>query len=80
MRIWSASATVENRCDTTTVIAPVLAASLGLTRFDGQPGEDHLSGPPPSGEATSSRLPTAFQDFLDQHGIPQLKSWRAVSS
>jgi transposase len=41
---------------------------------------ERLSGLPPSGEATSSRLPTAFQDFLDQHEIPRLKSWRAVSS
>lgn len=41
---------------------------------------ERLSGLPPSGEAIPARLPTAFQDFLDQHGIPRLKSWRAVSS
>lgn len=41
---------------------------------------ERLSGLPPSGEATSSRLPTAVQDFLDQHEIPRLKSWRSVSS
>jgi hypothetical protein len=41
---------------------------------------ERLSGLPPSGETTSPRLPTAFQDFLDQHEIPRLKSWRAVSS
>jgi hypothetical protein len=41
---------------------------------------ERLSGLPPSDEAIPRRLPTAFQDFLDQHGIPRLKSWRAVSS
>jgi len=41
---------------------------------------ERLSGLPPSGEAIPVRLLTAFQDFLDQHGIPRLKSWRAVSS
>jgi hypothetical protein len=41
---------------------------------------ERLSGLPPSCEATSSRLPTAFQDFLDQHEIPRLKSGRAISS
>ena len=41
---------------------------------------ERLSGLPPSGETSPSRLPTAFQDFLDQHGISRLKSWRTVSS
>jgi transposase len=41
---------------------------------------ERLSGLPPSGETTPSRPPTAFQDFLDQHEIPRLKSWRAVSN
>lgn len=41
---------------------------------------ERLSGLPPSGEVVPARLPTAFQDFLDQHGIPRLTSWRAVSS
>lgn len=41
---------------------------------------ERLSGLPPSGETTSPRSPTAFQDFLDQHEIPRLKSWRATSS
>jgi hypothetical protein len=40
---------------------------------------ERLSGLPPTGEAPPPRPPTAFQDFLDQHGIPRLKSWRAVS-
>jgi IS5 family transposase len=26
-----------------------------------------------------TRLPTAFQDFLDRQAIPRLKSWRAIS-
>ncbi|MFJ8113591.1 transposase [Streptomyces sp. NPDC096132] len=25
------------------------------------------------------RPPTAFQDYLDQHGVPRLRSWRAAS-
>ena len=41
---------------------------------------ERLSGLPPSGEAIPARLPTAFQDFLDQQQISRLKSWRAVSS
>ncbi|MFF7887569.1 transposase [Streptomyces sp. NPDC020794] len=40
---------------------------------------ERLSGLPPTDEARS-RPPTAFQNFLDQHGIPRLKSWRATSS
>lgn len=36
-----------------------------------------LSSP---GETTSPRPPTTFQDFLDQNGLPRLKSRRAVSS
>jgi transposase len=40
---------------------------------------ERLSGLPPSGETTPPRQPTAFQDFLDQHEIPRLKSWRAAS-
>ncbi|MFF3579296.1 transposase [Streptomyces mirabilis] len=39
---------------------------------------ERLSGLPSTGEAPPSRPPTAFQDFLDQHGFPQLKSCRAV--
>lgn len=41
---------------------------------------ERLSGQPSPGETTSPRSPTAFQDFLDQHEVPRLKSWRAVSS
>ncbi|HYQ68458.1 transposase [Actinophytocola sp.] len=41
---------------------------------------ERLSGLPPSGETIPAQPPTAFQDFLDQHEIPRLKSWRAVSS
>jgi hypothetical protein len=29
---------------------------------------ERLSGLPPSGNAVPARPPTAFQDFLDQHG------------
>ena len=35
--------------------------------------------PAPLGESTSPRPPTAFQDYLDQHHIKRLRSWRAVS-
>jgi hypothetical protein len=37
------------------------------------------SGLSPADEAPPSRPPTAFQNRLDQHAIPRLKSWRAVS-
>ncbi|MGP4091375.1 transposase [Streptomyces sp. KR55] len=40
---------------------------------------ERLSGLPPTGESSPPRPPTAFQNFLDQHGIPRLRSWRAVS-
>jgi hypothetical protein len=40
---------------------------------------ERLCGLLPTGEATPPRPPTAFQLFLDQHQIPRLKSWRAVS-
>ncbi|MET7356774.1 transposase, partial [Streptomyces mirabilis] len=40
---------------------------------------ERLSGLPSTGETHPSRPPTAFQDFLDQHGFPRLKSCRAVS-
>ncbi|MDH6115630.1 transposase [Kitasatospora sp. MAP12-15] len=39
---------------------------------------ERLSRQPP-GENTPPRPPTAFQDHLDQHSIPRLRSWRAVS-
>ena len=39
---------------------------------------ERLSRLPP-GESTSPRPPTAFQDYLDQHHIKYLRSWRAVS-
>ena len=38
---------------------------------------ERLSQPPP-GESRSPRPPTAFQDYLDQHDIKRLRSWRAV--
>jgi hypothetical protein len=41
---------------------------------------ERLSGLPSPGETISPRSPTALQDFLDQHEVPRLKSWRAVSS
>ena len=31
------------------------------------------------GQSTSPRPPTTFQDYLDQHDIKRLRSWRAVS-
>jgi transposase len=31
----------------------------------------------PAGESTSPRPPTTFQDYLDQHDIQRLRSWRA---
>ena len=39
---------------------------------------ERLSQLPP-GESTSPRPPTAFQDYLDQHHIQRLRSWRAAS-
>ena len=39
---------------------------------------ERLSQLPP-GESTPHRPPTAFQDYLDQHDIKRLRSWRAVS-
>lgn len=39
---------------------------------------ERLSQLPP-GENPASRPPTAFQDYLDQHDIQRLRSWRAVS-
>jgi hypothetical protein len=39
---------------------------------------ERLSQLPP-GESTAPRPPTAFQDYLDQHDIQRLRSWRAVS-
>ncbi|WP_406307396.1 IS1182 family transposase [Streptomyces sp. NBC_00885] len=39
---------------------------------------ERLSRRPPTGEAPSSRPPTAFQNFLDQHGIPRPRSWRSA--
>ena len=39
---------------------------------------ERLSQLPP-GENPAPRPPTAFQDYLDQHGIKRLRSWRAVS-
>jgi hypothetical protein len=39
---------------------------------------ERFSQQPPS-ESTPPRPPTAFQDYLDQQGIPRLRSWRAVS-
>jgi hypothetical protein len=41
---------------------------------------EQLSRLPPGDETIPPRLPTAFQDFLDQQTIPRLSSWRAVSS
>jgi DDE family transposase len=39
---------------------------------------ERLSQLPP-GQSTPPRPPTAFQDYLDQHAIKRLRSWRAAS-
>jgi hypothetical protein len=39
--------------------------------------ERHSQLPPD--EAPARRPPTAFQEYLDQHDIQRLRSWRAVS-
>ncbi|MEU9189738.1 hypothetical protein AB0D14_35395 [Streptomyces sp. NPDC048484] len=39
---------------------------------------ERLGRLPLTGGALPSRPPTAIQDFLDQHGILRLKSWRTV--
>ncbi|WP_327419484.1 IS1182 family transposase [Streptomyces sp. NBC_01233] len=41
---------------------------------------ERLSGLPPTGETHPPRQPTAFQNYLDQHEIPRLKSWRTLGS
>ena len=41
-------------------------------------GTERLSKLPPD-EAPARRPPAAFQQYLDQHDIQQLRSWRAVS-
>ncbi|MFF1570998.1 transposase [Streptomyces sp. NPDC058293] len=41
---------------------------------------ERLSGLPPTAEAPPPRQPTAFQNYLDQHKIYRLKSWRALGS
>ncbi|MCX5338632.1 transposase [Streptomyces atratus] len=40
---------------------------------------DRLSSLPTTDKAPPPRPPTAFRDFLDQHGIPRPKSWRSAS-
>ncbi|WP_432040562.1 transposase [Streptomyces cucumeris] len=39
---------------------------------------ERLSRQPPTGETPPSRPPTAFQNYLDQHGIPRPRSWRSA--
>ncbi|MDG9702566.1 transposase [Streptomyces sp. DH37] len=39
---------------------------------------ERLSSLPSTEEGPSSRPPTAFQTFLDQHGVPRSKSWRSL--
>ncbi|MFD7539177.1 transposase [Streptomyces sp. NPDC059819] len=39
---------------------------------------ERLSRRPPTGEPPPSRPPTAFQNFLDQHGITRPRSWRSA--
>ena len=41
---------------------------------------ERLSGLPPTEEAPTPRRPTAFQNYLDQRGIPPTKSWRTLGS
>ncbi|GAB7183556.1 hypothetical protein ATKI12_3387 [Kitasatospora sp. Ki12] len=45
------------------------AIAVNIERLSKQPPDE---SPPP-------RRPTAFQEHLDQHGIPRLRSWRAIS-
>ncbi|WP_406274916.1 transposase [Nocardia sp. NBC_00881] len=40
---------------------------------------ERLSRQSPSLPLRPSRSPTAFQDFLDRHGLSRPLSWRAVS-
>jgi transposase len=40
---------------------------------------ERLSGLPPTGETPLPRPPTAFQDYLDHHGIHRPKSWRTAT-
>jgi hypothetical protein len=35
---------------------------------------------PPSSETTPTLPPTTFQNFLDHHEIPRLKSWWTVTN
>ncbi|MFE6665738.1 transposase [Streptomyces sp. NPDC057697] len=39
---------------------------------------ERLSRRPPTAEAPPSRLPTAFQNYLDQHGITRPRTWRSA--
>ncbi|MFG2526306.1 transposase [Streptomyces sp. NPDC048527] len=41
---------------------------------------ERLSSRSVTEETSSLRSPTAFQTFLDQHGIPRSKSWRTLGS
>ncbi|WP_369386294.1 transposase [Streptomyces sp. CG1] len=41
---------------------------------------ERLSSLPPTEERPLPRPPTAFQTFLDQHGIPRSKSSRTLGS
>ncbi len=41
---------------------------------------ERLSGLPPTEEAPTPRLPTAFQNYLDQREIPRPKSWRTLGT
>ncbi|GGZ19619.1 hypothetical protein GCM10010327_58400 [Streptomyces nitrosporeus] len=41
---------------------------------------ERLSNLPPTEKAPPSRRPTAFQSYLDQHGIFRPKSWRTLGT
>ncbi|MEU9602520.1 transposase [Streptomyces sp. NPDC048109] len=41
---------------------------------------ERLSGLKPAEEVSTARLPTAFQNYLDQREIPRLKSWRTLGT
>ncbi|MFD7342198.1 hypothetical protein ACFV98_40510 [Streptomyces violascens] len=41
---------------------------------------ERLSGQPSTEETPAPRPPTAFQTYLDQHGISRSKSWRTLGT
>ncbi|MEU3877740.1 hypothetical protein [Streptomyces sp. NPDC029704] len=41
---------------------------------------ERLSGQPATEETPAPKPPTAFQAYLDQHGISRSKSWRTLGT